>query len=144
ARVQRNPVRTWLRIHAGGDIAAADLAFDGIEAQRLAVAPDHPAHRLQLASARQQAAQRLKRDPAAPSARAKAGASASCSAPISPSISISSPSVTATLPRRREPPTLLSRSSKVSLLPASCTREDRPMFCASGSAGLRSSSGPKS
>ena len=35
----------------------------------LAVALDHAAHRLQFASARQQAAQRLKRDPAAPTLR---------------------------------------------------------------------------
>src|SRR6185369_2311944 len=46
-----------------------DLALDGIEAQRLAVALDHAAHRLQFAAARQQAAQRLKRYSAAPPLR---------------------------------------------------------------------------
>ena len=48
------------------DFAAADPALDGVEGQRLAVALDRTADRAQLAAARQRAAQRLKRDMAAP------------------------------------------------------------------------------
>ena len=120
------------------DLAAADLALDGVEGQRLAVALDDAAHRLQFAAARQQAAQRLKRDPAAPALRQpgaeRLGGIVSGGADrqrkgrrqrelverrFRPRSFFSSPSVTATLPRSREPAMLLSRSSKVSLLPAS-------------------------
>ena len=48
------------------------------------------------------------------------------------------------MPAQPRPAMLLSRSSNASLLPASDTREDSPIFRASVSVGLRSSSGPKS
>ena len=69
--------------------------------------------------------------PAAPMASANAGARSSVSRPTSPSTFFSSPSVSAMRPRSREPAIALSRSSKVSRLPASETRDDRPIFCAS-------------
>ena len=81
--------------------------------------------------------------PAAPMASANAGARSSASRPTSPSTVLSSSSVTARRPRSREPEIALSRSSKVSLLPASETRDDRLMFCASASDGLRSNSGAR-
>ena len=81
--------------------------------------------------------------PAAPTASAKAGASASVSRPISPSIDFSSSSASASRPRKCEPLMLLSRSSRVHLLPATLSRADRPMPCASVSPGFRPSSGAR-
>ena len=65
-RIQRNSIRRRFRVDAGGRLAAADGALDGIERQRLAVALDGAADRPQFAAARKRAAQRLKRDMAAP------------------------------------------------------------------------------
>ncbi len=81
--------------------------------------------------------------PAAPMASANAGARSSASRPTSPSTFFSSSRVITMRPRSREPAIALSRSSKVSLLPTSETREERLMFCASVSDGLRSNSGAR-
>ena len=81
--------------------------------------------------------------PAAPITSENAGARSSASRPTSPSIVFSPSSLNAMRPRSREPDIALSRSSKVNLLPISDTREDRLMFCASPSDGLRSNSGAR-
>ena len=67
ARIQRNSVRARPGVDTGGRLAAPDAAFDGIEAQRLAVALDGTADRAQFAAAGKRTAQRLKCDAATPS-----------------------------------------------------------------------------
>src|SRR6202043_717817 len=69
ARVERNSIRARFGVDIGDHLAAAEPALDGIEGQRLAVAPDRAADRAQFGAARQRAAQRLKRDAAAPAAQ---------------------------------------------------------------------------
>ena len=66
ACIERNSVGARPGVDGRGRLAAADPALDGVEGQRLAVAPDRAADRAQFAAARQRAAQRLKRDLAAP------------------------------------------------------------------------------
>ena len=65
-RIQRHAVGARPGVDGRGRVTASDLALDGIEGQRLAVALDGAADGTHLAAARQRAAQRLKRDLAAP------------------------------------------------------------------------------
>ena len=132
-----------------------------VEGQRLAVALEGAADRPQFAAARQHAAQRLKRDLAAPAFhksraerlrrivaggadRERKGRREIERIEADFAVDVVSPSsVSARRPRSREPAIAPSISSKVSLLPASDTRDDRLIFCASLSDGLRSNSGAR-
>ena len=101
--------------------------------------PTFPRHPLNRAAPSGSAAS----SPAAPIASATAGASASASTPSSPSISRGSSRLTARWPRSREPAATLSRSSKLSLLPASETLANSRTFCAALSDGFSENSGAR-
>ena len=66
ARIQRKAVRGRPGVDTGARLTAADAALEGVEHQRLTVTLDRTADGAQLGAARNEAAQRLKRDMAAP------------------------------------------------------------------------------